>query len=444
MSICSLTKIRSRWLAVLGLTVAVLFGGGLVAYFLTAWPMIATDAAFFQHVGWYIIEGGVPYVDVWDVNPPIPFAITAVLALLSGGDMLVLHGLSVLLTELVAAASVLLVGWVAYRVTEDDAAAVSAGLTMFVVPELFALPLLGVRAQFYSLFFGVLALALALSDRPFLAGVAAALSAGSWQSGTAFAPLVVGIAYQRNGGKDALSAIAGAAVVTGAVVLAFALAGALVPMVVQTVVAPLVAGSSYTLAQRIYLILIVFGYGAVLLPVALYGWARAARDFRTHWWLPAGGAIFAFQVLIIDMDGSTDALLWVTFVALGVAVAVKRMPSRRSDATNSRERDARRARRYRWIAVVVVALIVVSGFGWNVGSPPPKSTLEAMEQEADPGEPTPITVTRDDADVPSIRTIYWEKRTPETCHYRLSWNELRWISRTDSRLDARECGGWLN
>ncbi|NUC74340.1 DolP-mannose mannosyltransferase [Haloterrigena sp. SYSU A558-1] len=444
MTVRSRLPSRSPWFAVLGPIVAVLFVVGFGRHLLVDWPTIATDPAFFQHTGWYVLEGGVPYVDVWDVNPPVPFGIAAALAALSGGNMLVLHGLGATLTTLVAAASVPLVGWIARRVTGDDAAAIAAGLTMLVVPELFLLSPEGVRAQFYALFFGVLALALALRDRPFLAGALAALSAGSWQSGAVFALLVVGMAYQRTGGKDALSAVAGGAVVTGAVVLAFAATGGLVPMVVQTVVAPLTAGSSYTLAERVYTILLVFGYGTVLLPVALYGWARAVvRDFRAQWWVPAGGVLLTVQVLFVDLDGSTDALLWLAFVALGVAVAVDRGFGRRPATTDRRDRDATRTNRTPWAAVAVVAvvgLLVLSGLVWHFGSPAPQSTLRTMQAEAETDEDLPISPG--DADVPSMQTIYWEQAKPETCHYRLSWNEVRWIAITDDRLNRRQCDAW--
>ncbi|SEV98881.1 DolP-mannose mannosyltransferase [Natrinema salifodinae] len=445
MPIRSPTEQCPGWLATLGPVVAVLYIGGFVGYLLTEWPMIATDAAFFQHTGWYILNGGVPYVDVWDVNPPVPYGVTAALAVLAGGNMLVLHGLSVTLTVVVAATSVLLVGRVAHLATGNDTAAVAAGLTMLVVPELFVLPLLGVRSQFYALFFGVLALALILRERPrpFLAGAAAALSAGSWQSGVAFALLVVGIAYQRTGRRAALSAIAGGGVVTGAVLVAFAAANALVPMVVQTVLAPLIAGSPYTLAERVYSILLVFGYGSVLLPVALYGWARVAvGDRRELRWVPAGGVILGCQVLFIDMDGSTDAFLWLVFVALGVALTVERANARWSVTAAIGGDDATRSNRSRWVIFSVIGLLVLFGLVWNAGSPSLKSTLTEMEQENERDEVPPITVTWNEADVPPMRTIYWGMMKPETCHYRLSWNELRWISMTDDRLDARECPGW--
>ncbi|MFC4544590.1 DolP-mannose mannosyltransferase [Halosolutus amylolyticus] len=440
---------RPGWIAALGPIVAVLFVGGFVAYLLTEWPRIATDPAFFQHTGWYVLQGGVPYVDVWDVNPPVPFAITAALAAVSGGDMLVLHGLSVALTVLVAAASVMLVGWVAYLVTGQNAAAIAAGLTMLVVPELFVLPLLGVRSQFYSLFFGTLALALVLRDRPFLAGAAAALSAGSWQAGAVFAPLVVGIAAQRIGPNAALRAITGGGVVTGLVVLAFAAAGALVPMIVQAIVAPLAAGSSSTLAEHVYSILLVFGYGSLLLPVALFGWVYAAvRDLRDQWWVPTGGLLLGLQVLFVDMDGATDTFLWLAFVAIGVAIAVDPLLTHAyrsvTAVTDRRPTAAIRPNRrlLSIVAVVAVAgLLVLSGLVWNTGSPSVKSTLTSMEQEAEPEGETP-SVTPGDADVPSMRTIYWEQLEPETCHYRLSWNEVRWVAMTDDRLDRRQCDGW--
>ncbi|WP_222916661.1 DolP-mannose mannosyltransferase [Natrinema sp. SYSU A 869] len=445
MAVRSRVVSRSRWVAVLGPVVAVLFVAGFVRYMLVDWPTIATDPAFFQHTGWYVLNGGVPYLDVWDVNPPVPFGIAAVLSLLSGGDMLVLHGLSSAFTTFVAAMSVLLVGWVAYLVTGEDAAAVAAGLTMLVVPELFLLSPEGVRAQFYALFFGVLALALALRDRPFLAGAIAALSAGSWQSGGVFALLVVGMAYQRNRRTGALWTIAGGGVVTGVVVLVFAAVGALVPMFVETVVATLSAGSSYTLAERVYSILLVFGYGSLLLPVALYGWAHAAvRDRWERWWITAGGVLLALQVLFVDLDGSTDALLWLAFVALGVAVTVEHVTTWWSATLERRGDNATRATRRRWTAVAVVAVVaalVLSGLVWHFGSPAPQSTLYAMQQDAEP-EADPLPITPDDADVPSMQTIYWDQMKPETCHYRLSWNEVRWISMTDDRLDRRACDGW--
>ncbi|WP_254532324.1 DolP-mannose mannosyltransferase [Natrinema gelatinilyticum] len=439
MSVYSRFQIRSCWLAILGPTVVIVFAAAFAAFNLTDWPspearrVAMIDPLFFQHTGWYIVNGGVPYVDVWDVNPPVPFGITAVLALLSGRDMHLLHVLSVALTVIVVAASILLVGWVAYLVTGEDAAAVAAGLTMLVVPELLVIPLLGVRAQFYALFFGVCALALALRDRPFLAGALVALSAGSWQAGAAFALLVVGIAYQRTGRGGAISTVTGGGVVAGGIILVFAVSDALVPMVVETVLAPLVAGSPHSLTEHAYSILLTFGYGSLLLLVTFYGWAlAAARDLRERWWIPAGGLILGFQVLFVDLDGSTDVFLWLVFVALGVALAVERMIAVRA-AMSDRRRTV--------VAVVaVIGLLVLSGLVWNALAPPPAPVLQTMQEDARPDEE--LSMSRGDADVPPMETIYWEQMEPKACHYRLSRNEVRWIAITDGHLGRQECGSW--
>lgn len=433
------------WLALLGPIIGLLYGGGFVVYLLTRWPTIMVDAAFFQHLGWYVLQGGIPYIDAWDVNPPVPFAITAVLALLAGGDMLILHGLSVVLTTLTAAVSVVLVAWVAFLITGEDTAAVAAGLTMLIVPEFIVLPFAGVLAQVYALLFGLLALVLVLHDRPMLAGFLAALSAGSWQLGGVFALLVVGIIVQQRGWTGARSAMAGGGIVLGCFVLVFAAADALVAMVVQTVLAPLVAGEPASLVHRVVEILLAFGYGSLVLPVAVYGWLHAAVvEPRDRWWVPAGATLLVLQVLFLDMDGSTDMFLWLAFVALGVAITVDNAITLKAGWQDhqSRRESWTVGRRIAAITAVgmLVSLIVASGLAWNYGTPPPKATLETVEQEAEPAAPPQVTPA--DGDVPTMRTIYWEQREPEACHYRLSWNEARWISQTDDHLDERLCGGW--
>lgn len=419
-----------RWLTVLLPCVVILFALSFVSYLVSMWPETTTDPAFFQHTGWYILNGGVPYVDVWDVNPPIVFGLTAVLAGLSGGNMVVLQTLSGILMAAVNAASVLLVGWLAYRLT-DDAAAVAAGFVVLLVPEVYLMPPVGTRAQFYALFFGLVGLAFALRDRPAAAGATAALSAGCWQPGAGFVLLVGGMAAQRSGWQGVLAAVAGTSAVVGLVAVVFAAAGALVPMGVETILAPLVGGSPYTLSGRIYSILLVLGYGMVILPAAFYGWSHAVYD-RRHWWVPAGGLLFGLQVLFVDMDGSTDLVLWLAFVALGVAIAVASVSQSGLRVPTIRNR--------RWAVVGVLGLLVVSGPVWHVTSSPLQSTLQDREERATPDEELPPI--KDEASVPDMQTIYWQKLTPEQCHYRLSWNEVRWIAATDDRVDSTQCGQW--
>ncbi|UPM44229.1 DolP-mannose mannosyltransferase [Halocatena salina] len=422
-----------RWFVALFPCVGILFVLSYVGYLGFMWPETATDPAFFQHTGWYVLNAGIPYVDVWDVNPPIVFGLTAVLAAFSGGNMVVLQTLSGALMTVVNATSVLLVGWLAFRLTDDDVAAVAAGLVVLLVPEMYLMPPVGTRAQFYALFFGLVALRLVLQDRPVAAGALAALSAGCWQPGAGFVLLVGGMAAQHDGWRGTLSVVIGTGVVAGPLVLGFAAVGALVPMGVETILAPFVGGAPYTLPGRIYSILLVFGYGMVVLPVAFYGWSRTGHDRRPYWVI-AGALLFGLQALIVDMDGSTDLVLWLAFVAFGVALAVAAVdpfPIRIPHIVTLQSRQ--------WIVVVLVVL-VLSGPVWHVTGSPLKSTLQDNEERATPDEELPIT--KDEASVPDMQTIYWEKRTPETCHYRLSRNELRWIAATDDRLHTIQCGQW--
>lgn len=425
-----------RWLVVLLPWVVVLFVSSFVSYLVFMWPGTSTDPAFFQHTGWYILNGGTPYVDVWDVNPPLVFWITAVLAVLSGGDMVVLQTLSGALMVAVNAASPLLLGWLAHRITDDDAAAVAAGFVYLLVPAVYIMPPVGTRAQFYALFFGLVSLAFTLRDRPVVAGASAAISAGCWQPGVGFVLLVSGMAAQRSGWRGAVAAITGTGVVAGAVALVFAAAGALVPMGVEVILAPLIGGSPYTLSERFYAILLRFGYGMFVLPVAFYGWGYAVvHDRRTYWWVLAGGLLFGLQVLFVDMDGATDLVLWLAFAAFGVAIAVASV-----DRSSIRIPRLLTIPNRRWAVVGVLGLVVLSGPVWHATTPTLQSTLQDREERATPDEELPPI--KDEASVPDMKTIYWQKITPETCHYRLSWNEVRWIAATDDRVDATQCGQW--
>lgn len=425
-----------RWLVILSPWVVLPFALSFVSYLVGMWPETTTDPAFFQHTGWYILNGGVPYVDVWDVNPPLVFGLTAVLAALAGGDMVVLQTLSGVLMTAVNAASVLLVGWLAHHLTGDDAAAVAAGLVVLLAPAVYLMPPVGTRAQFYALLFGLVALAFALRDRPVAAGASAAASAGCWQPGAGLVFLVIGMAAQRSGRRGALAALTGVGVLTGLVVSVFAAAGALVPMGVETILAPLVAGEPYTLPERVYAVLLRIGYGTFVLPVAVYGWGLAlVHHRRTHWWVPAGGLLFGLQVLFVDMDGATDMVFWLAFVAFGVAIAVASVTP-----SSLRLPRVKHIQNRRWIFVGVIGLIVLSGPIWHATSPPLESTLRDREERAMPDAELPPI--EDETDVPDMETIYWQKLTPEACHYRLSRNEIRWIHMTDDRVNATRCGRW--
>lgn len=415
---------RRRWALVLVTCVTMLLAAGLVGYLAVDAERISTDSALFQHTGWYMTQGAIPYVDVWDVNPPLTFLIAAGLALLTGGNMVALHVASVALTVVAVLAGVVLTGWVAFDVTGDDAAAVAAGLVVLAVPEMYGLVGYGIRSQYFAFAFGALALALVRRDRPAWAGASAAASAGVWQPGGGLALLVVGIAGQRGGRRTALAAVGGGLALATLVVVPFAAAGAVVPMVVQVVVAPVVGGEPYTLVERGYQLLLTMGYAVVVLPIGLLGWIRAARDRSSEWWIPAGGVLFSLMLAVVNFNGSLDAALWLLFAGLGVALVVAKLPAG-----------------WRWRVVAGLAVLVAVAPVWSVvPATPLKSPVEAGAERAEP-ETVPALVETQSS-VPPMWKIYWQQRIPERCHYRLSWTELRWIATTPADLDAEECGRW--
>ncbi|MUV89436.1 hypothetical protein GJ629_05605 [Halapricum sp. CBA1109] len=69
-----------------------LLGGALfvvclgTAYKFAKEPLfISMDSALFQHAGWYITQGAMPYTDIWDIKPPLIYGVTTLLALPPAG-----------------------------------------------------------------------------------------------------------------------------------------------------------------------------------------------------------------------------------------------------------------------------------------------------------------------------------------------------------------------
>lgn len=413
-----------RWFLGLTSIVVGLFGASIAAFVISDQPIIDVDAALYQHVGWLITRGGIPYVDIWDINPPLTFALTAGVALLTGGNMLYLHAVSAMITLLSAAISVLIVGWLAVRVTGEDAAGLVAGLVLLSVPELYGLPPYGVRSQYFSLLFIVTALALTYRDRPLFAGASVAAGAGFWQPGIGAVPIVLGITLRQSGQRGVRRAIYGGVGVAGLTTLPFVAVGAVVPMVVETIVAPLYSQAPYTLLGRGYAILHALGYTAVLLPVAGYGWLLAFIS-RDQLWVPAGGLIYTGIAVFLNMNGSLDLLVWLVFVAFGVAITVE------SVSTHA-------AFRIGLVALVGIAVLIAPV--WHLTSPPLKEPIETRQEAV--GAKKATLIGDHHRSIPGMRTVYWQKVQPNKCHYRLSWTERRWIAHTDAAFTDKICGKW--
>ena len=287
------------------------------------------DSIIFEYYGWYLARGARLYVDMWEVKPPLSYQTTAVLSLLSGGDQLLYHALSVALTNAAVVASVVLVGVLAAEVGGDARAGFVAGLAVYASPVAFVRATYGFKSKYFVVLAGLLAVLLLLRDRPLSGGVAAAAAVGYWQLAVVFPLVAVGLAVQR-GGRRALARVAAGGAAMAALTLGPVVArGGLVPMLSQTVLAPLLVGGSKPLARRLSWLVELFQFGTV---VALLGGAgvalAVASDRRRNWWLAVVWCWFAGHLVFVNFDYYADLLplLFVNGVAVGALVG--RLPDR--------------------------------------------------------------------------------------------------------------------
>jgi dolichol phosphate-mannose mannosyltransferase len=372
-------------------------------------PAQIGDAAFFQHAGWLITQGAVPYVHIFDAKPPLIFETTAILALLAGGDMLTLQLLSVLLTMSMAIGSIMLVASLAYQLTQSRLAALTAGLVLLSVPGYTLLGALGIREKYFMLFCGLLAVSLQLRGRAFFAGALAALSVGYLQLGIVFPVLVIGLAIQHGGLRPTRGVLGGMAAATAVMVLPIVLYGAALPMLVESVLVPLVATEPESMPERVSKFFALFQGSIPFLPAGLLGIAwTGVRGFQRIWWVALGTVLFLIQAVFLDLNGRADLFAFMAFLALGVGLLSTGLPR------------TLRVAPLVTAGVLIVAVVVI----W----PSPVSQYTAG-------------VKKKDGEQPAIGVMYWNKLLPETCYYRRNATTREWVKRSGGNYQQRECGG---
>ena len=282
------------------------------------------DSVIFEYLGWQLADGARLYVDLWEVKPPLPFEVTAAFALLADGNVHLYHALLVAVSATAAVGGALVVGLLTVELTSDEAAGVAAGLALYALPAYHWRVAFGFKPKYFVVLLGLLGVYLALRDRPFLAGAAAAASAGFWQLAVVFPALALGLGYQRAGRRGAGWTAAGGLAVAVAVLAPVVWWGAVEAMVAEVVLTPLlVTNDAGTVADQI-------GYAATLfgrtLPVVFLGavglLVGVIRAPRERWWLLVGAGWFAVQLLTLDLDLYPDLIPTFAFVALGIGLAL--------------------------------------------------------------------------------------------------------------------------
>jgi hypothetical protein len=417
--------IERHWFPVLLCSAVAVLAVGTGYQFLDQPWYVSDDSALFQHGGWYITRGATPYVDFWDLKPPLIYVVTTALAFLSGGDMAVLHVLSIVVGSAAVVAGVTLVGVVNHRLTGDGVASVAAGWTVFVVTTLFTYPWAGIRPKYMALCFGALALLLAVEDRPLASGAAAAVTAGFWHLGAPLALLVVAMCYADGELAGLRRVLAGGSLVTALVLAPFALTGTLLPLFVEVVLTPIYGAGDYSLVSRLLEPIYEIGWGIVLFPLGIYGSVLASdSDWSRYWWVAAGGIVYQ-ALFFVEMAGTIDAVLAVPFAALGIGALVAEAP------TPSR----------RTLLLGLVVLLVASSLHWNESATTPvRDGIEEVQESWGTVEYGPLAERP--PGVPSMQTIYWEQRRPATCHYRMDKKQRAFVHATGGTLLEPTCGAW--
>lgn len=403
-------------------------------------PPLDADSAMLQHIGWYMTQGGVPYVDMWDVKPPLAHETAAVFALVSGGDPLVQHYVGVLATALAAVAVVALVGALTFELTGEEVPAVAAGLVVLGHPAFHYFPAFGYRVKFFALAFGLGAIFLERRDHRVAAGVLAAASPAYWQFGLVFAFVVLAAAATD---RDALApTVLGMGLTTAVVLAPVVYLGAVGPMLEEVILTGVVVPEPGSPLVRLARGFLFFGYLAPVAAVAGYGVLAAASErIRETWWVAALTGWFAVQLIFLDFDAAPDLLPAVVAVALGTGLFVARLDGRRRRAV------------FAVVAAIAVVSVVWLGSLGFVARPLGREVNddvvtrqalvaagEALTGHSVTEPPTVGGKTRGDFGLPPIETIYWERIVPSTCHYRLSNMEIQWIEATSDTYTAKRCG----
>ncbi|HEX6384409.1 MAG TPA: DolP-mannose mannosyltransferase [Anaerolineae bacterium] len=404
------------WWFVLLIGVSVIQAAATVRALLRPRPLaLDIDAALFQHAGWYITQGAIPYVHIWDPTPPLSFLVPALLSLLTGGDPLALHVLSMILTGMVAVAIALLIALLTLELTGIRYAAVIAGYVMFTYVGFYIIPTLGFHFKHFSLLFGLLGLWLALRGHSILAGLVVAASPAFALTGVIFPLLVLGLAWERRGRTAMLQAMGGMLLLTVLVLLPIAYWGAVMPMFQQVIVPRLYVPEDQSPVVRFERAGRFLALTSLFVIVAVITVIRGLRNKQRYlWWVALGGGYSAALVLAIDFDNYPDLFSGLVFVALAVGIfAAQATPRVRH-----------------MLLVMLLCALILNPVIRHVTRPDRESSPDVTQiREVNGHRLLPLQI------------MYWNKIKPETCHYRLSHTELGWLKLMEKRGTEEDCHG---
>lgn len=420
---------------------------------------IHRDSKLFYHVGYLITTGHVPYVDVWEVKPPLTYETAAFISILGGGDPGQTHIIGVILTGIMVVGISIILYMIISTQFNNKWAGVLSGAVWLSLPAVHYFPALGFRVKYFALLFGLIGLYLALNNRPILSGITAAFGAAYWQFAIVFCVLTLWIfLIGSNNDKNRhewrgfrysslIGVLAGFLFAFIIVVGPIALAGGFYPMISEVIISGLIAGENANPIRRLGLGLLKLKSASPLVILGVVSFVRLSKsDIRHEIWITIGGILFAIQIFFLDFDGSPDLLGGYVFVALGIGALYAVSEGKRKDGIK---------------IIVTICLLTSMIFMGGTGTivrpiyeDRPSESDQAIltkgvraagemvggESLTGPRRSGSTDDLREKLELPSIDTIYRTNWDPTTCHYFLSSAERKWIEKTDAEWGDKTCG----
>lgn len=411
----------------IALVILALLSLGISIYFLAFLmepPLTSLDTSFYQHAGWLINQGYTPYVNIWDVKPPLHFELQALYGFFAGDSMHLLHWINVVFSGLALVVTVICTAVFVEDLTGSKIAALVAGLSLLAFPDLYIRASTGFRNKIYMLGFGSSSLLLQKRDEPFWSGLSSLLATGFWQFGVVFPVMCLLFSYRHGRSGYVRKTLLGILLGGLLVLLPIFYWNAMGELLGQALLIPLILDESQGILERIFFLLTSLRMSFVVLLSGLCGliYYFLEENLGENYWLLVGLIIVLVQ-LNVDLDGRPDVFLLLYFVALGNGFLVSLIPKRYG----------------LFVVYAVLILSTVKGTyslnqAWTVGT-------NVYGNSSD----TIVTYKSEDGTVSSStwRTEdFWSRKRPTQCHYRLSRGEIRWLVMSDQRLTKRECEGF--
>jgi hypothetical protein len=353
-------------------------------------PLPHNDSVILEYVGWFVANGNTLYTDIWEIKPPLAFFPSYLFAHVTGTNMYAHHLLGIATTALGLVVTVALTARIVGTLTDSPVAGLAAGVTFFVLPDLFYLPWLGYKAKMMVYVFGLATLDRAVHDRYFTSGLLAGLAVGFWQLSVVFPLLTTIFALRRRSFTVLKRHVAGGATAIGVIGASILLYADLGGFVAEVLLGPLVLQSETApFDPRTYVLFFHNDLGRWVTLLGAGGLGVALVDARRSpaWPLGVGGVLVTLVIVFIDFDGLWDMVYPLVFTALGVGLVVSYLPRRVG------------------VALVVVFAVVMT----PMFAPSEFIRQEPVQMEASDGYPPALDSEREH--------VYWTAQSVESCRF---------------------------